>query len=109
MLPAPPDDFKIQPKGMVKNMLYLQQTNDNQTLTQWEYHAISEICSHPDYGEYISYGIQAFQQEHGRLHLIAMIHDISTKSSFVEELAHFFTLHQLSPLHFQEAVEDSIP
>lgn len=90
------------------NNLSLQRTTNTQALHHWEYHIISEICSHPDCGTYHTYGIQAFRCQNEQLQLIAGVHDVSTKQEFAEQLAQLFTQHQLSPLHLEEVIEDFI-
>lgn len=103
------DDSKIQPKGMVKNMLHCQQANNECTVINWEYLVIPELCSHPDCGEYTSYGIHALQCQPGQNQMVTIVHDISTKQNFVEQLAARFTKYQLSPLHLKEVIEDFLP
>lgn len=80
--------------------------DSNNALFSWQYRIASETCFHPDYGTYISYGIQAYQCSGEHCQLISVVHDISTKQNFVEHLANVFTKQQLSPLHLSEVVTD---
>lgn len=86
-----------------------QTTDSSNGLFHWEYRVIPETCTHPDLGTYTSYGIQACQRQGQRCQLLAVLHDISSRQFFVEELAALFTRQQLSPLHLKEAVEDLLP
>lgn len=86
-----------------------QATDSNHALLNWEYRTVPETCFHPDYGTYISYGIQAYQCCGGHCQLISAVHDISTKQSFVEQLTILFTKQQLSPLHLLEVITDFLP
>lgn len=67
----------------------------------WRYQVVPEETSHPNIGKYHTYGIQIIPPE--------SIHDISTDKTIVERMANLFTEHQLSPIHFRDAVEDMLP
>lgn len=86
-----------------------QATDSSNRLSHWEYRVIPEICSHPDFGTYTSYGIQVCQRQDQHCQFLSILHDISSKRAFVEELAALFTRQQLSPLHLKDAVEDLLP
>lgn len=59
-------------------------------------------------GAYTAFGLQCWQIEIGHKTLKAAVPDISCEKSFVVSLARQFTHFQLSPLHFQDAVEDAV-
>jgi hypothetical protein len=63
------------------------------------FYIVKDHLTHPDIGEYISYGIGT-----GSL----VISDISTDRSYVEALMQKFEENELAPEHLQEAVEDAI-
>ena len=63
------------------------------------FYIVTDHLSHPDIGEYISYGIGT--ENH-------VISDISTDRSYVEALLQQFEENELAPEHLQEAVEDAI-
>lgn len=86
----------------------LQCTTNTNTTKQWEYHIIAESCSHPDYGTYRTYGIQAFCRQNEQLEPVANVHDVSTQLTYVEQLAQLFTAQQLSPIHLEDVITDFI-
>jgi len=61
-----------------------------------------------DHGEYLAYGLLAEGEAPGVSHVKIAINDISTDKQEVEKMAHLFETHQLSYLHFQDAVEDML-
>ena len=80
----------------------------HQTIFQWQYQPVKTIQSHPDTGTYTAYGLALYQCENGHRQAISQINDISVNQEFVENLALQFTLHQLSPVHFLDAILDSL-
>jgi hypothetical protein len=94
---------------MVKIMVEYQAINQQGARFTWEYLVFPEICSHPDYGSYCSYGILSYQLQDGNRQLIMTVHDISTKQDFTEQLAKRFTRQQLSPIHLLEVLPDFLP
>lgn len=72
----------------------------------WEYQLISEQCSHPDIGEYQTFGLRVFhvqQQAYGEA-----VSDISVDWAFVARLAALFNQMQLEPAHLFEVVADFV-
>ncbi len=84
--------------------------NTTQTIAyRWQYEVIKQTMVHPDIGIYNTYGLQLYQCQNSQCQLIASVNDISTDRQLVEQLASRFTLHQLSPQHFRDAVIDALP
>lgn len=96
-------------------MQTMQPTQPPQTTTQscmtvhWQYQPFQAQYCHPDGTRYASYGLQVWLCCNGQRQLGTSIGDISTDQDFVETLALQFTLQQLSPIHFYEAVIDALP
>ncbi len=78
------------------------------TVFPWQYQPVKKLNSHTDLGTYETYSLQLFHCCDGKRQPIASIDDISVDQEFVEQLALQFTLHQLSPVHFLDAVCDAI-
>ena len=82
-------------------------TTLNQTTTSfWEYHMISEKCIHPDFGEYITYGIHAFETTGDHTHPITEIRDITSIREKAITLVQLCNAHQLSPIHLPDVITD---
>lgn len=78
------------------------------TLFPWQYQPVKNLHTHPDTGCYTGYGLELYHCQNGYKTLLDTIHDISTRQEYVENLALSFTFHQLSPVHFRDAVLDAI-
>ncbi len=74
----------------------------------WQYQPVKKAIHHPDLDDYTAYGLQLYHCRNNQRLLIANIDDISTNQQFVEQLAMRFTLYQLSPIHFYDAVYDAV-
>ncbi len=78
----------------------------NTASSKWEYHVISEHCSLPDTGRYLTFGIQAFEVTNSHLRPAASVHDITTIQTEAEYLAQLCNRYQLSPIHLDEFIAD---
>lgn len=83
--------------------------NIHNTIFQWQYQPVRTAHSHPDIGVYTAYGLALFQCQNGQRQFVSQIDDISSCQEVVENLALQFTLRQLSPVHFLDAVLDALP
>jgi len=74
------------------------------------YSAVEENGENDDVGKYVTYGIcgKLVEIDTGKCIESEMVHDVSTKRRLVEKWAALFEMHQLSLIHFREAVEDRI-
>lgn len=75
----------------------------------WYYQAIAESMNDPELGQYDTYGIQAKKKVIRGWEQIELIHDVTTDRKFAYLLASLFNLHQLSPIHLRDALEDMLP
>lgn len=78
------------------------------TVFPWQYQKVKTMHTHPDAGSYTAYGLELYQCKNGQRTHIDTITDISTRQDYVENLALAFTINQLSPVHFRDAVLDAI-
>lgn len=69
----------------------------------WHYCVLPEICYDVDIGEYHTYGITVTSPNYTKT-----IHDISIYEETVVQMVNLFVKYQLSPIHFQDAVEDML-
>jgi len=72
---------------------------------RWRYRLIAEKMHQPDLGEYDTYGIQVLDAEYT---MVSVMHDVSVCKQSVEEVVALFNLHQLSPSHLHNAIEDFV-
>lgn len=75
----------------------------------WHYQAVRESRHDPDLGQYLTYGLRAQRKTGSGWEEIELIHDVTTHFGFAKRLSELFNRHQLSPIHFRDAVEDIIP
>ncbi len=96
--------------NIISDILSLQKTLNSRSdsVFPWQYQPVKTVHSHPDAGCYTSYGLALYQYKKGQRTLIDTIIDISTCQEYVENLAISFTIHQLLPVHFRDAVLDAI-
>ena len=73
-------------------------------MEHWEYIVFSEVRQHPELGRYDTYGIQVYSDSR----LIICIHDVTTDQLAAAKIAKCFTQLHLSPIHFDEAIEDML-
>lgn len=68
------------------------------------------VCSQikTDAQDYVTYGLQCVEQSMDTSVQLDLIEDISVDRAYVLHLAERFTRLQLSPLHFRDAVLDSV-
>lgn len=78
--------------------------NNEQKIPRWQYSIISEISYDKDIGQFHTYGIQINGPNHKEI-----LHDVSIFKNTVNYMAELFNLHQLSPIHLKDAVEDLSP
>lgn len=64
---------------------------------------VREKCSKAE-GDYITYGIIAYHN----FHKVKVIHDVSTRFTFVISLCAKFTFFQLSLLHLDDVLDDML-
>ncbi len=74
----------------------------------WKYRAIEEHQHHPDLGEYLTFGIEAWEEtRYGWLN-VNLIHDVTPEFEFAQTMTKKFNCFQLSPIHLKDVVEDMI-
>jgi len=76
---------------------------DHNKQSLWNYCEVSEICSSKDLGEYRTYGISV-----NGLYFSETLHDVSLHKAVIARMTYLFNKHQLSPIHFKDAVEDML-
>ena len=76
---------------------------------KWSYRYVKEIRNTPEFGQYLTYGLQVGRKTEEGYVLVECIHDITVKQQLAENLAEAFSRCQLSPIHFRDAVEDMLP
>ena len=86
-----------------------QTTKHTCTTAHWLYLPFKKQYINSDGTTYDSYGLQVWLCQNGQRQPEASIGDISTYQDVVENLALQFTMQQLSPIHFYEAVMDALP
>ncbi|MGM9521502.1 MAG: DUF6514 family protein [Oscillospiraceae bacterium] len=75
----------------------------------WNYRVMEETIDHPEFGRYITYGIQVgCETEHG-WEPMDTLHDVTTDSCIAKLMALLFNSCQLSPVHLREVVGDLLP
>lgn len=72
----------------------------------WHYQAVRELRDDPEIGQYLTYGIRASRRTMRNWEQIELLHDVTTEGPVAEKLAELFTLHQLSPIHLRDVIED---
>ena len=70
---------------------------------------MAETMCDPLLGKYRTYGIQANGKTEEGWEPVQVVHDVSTELQFAERLSDLFSLHQLSPIHLRDVVEDMLP
>ena len=66
------------------------------------YRAVSESLFCEEVGSYVSYGIELTRD--GKI--IDHVSDVTRDERMAHSLAALFNLHQLSPIHFHDAIDD---
>lgn len=79
----------------------LKERTKVQDITKWHYCVILEKCYQSDIGQYHTYGIRVTGSNYEEI-----IHDVSVCKETVAWMTELFNLHQLSPVHLKDAVED---
>ena len=76
---------------------------------RYRYAPVKESLSSPELDSYHSVGLSAYRySDHGTWDHVSHISDISTRNTFVADLARRCTLAQLDPTHLLDVVMDSI-
>lgn len=67
------------------------------------YVPLEEHLHSNEIGDYLSFGL-ILKDENGRE--LVKISDISTDEAFITEMCQLFNIHQLSPIHLLDVIED---
>ena len=70
------------------------------------YMPLKEHLSHPNLGNYISYGIRVRLVRKAYCKDIVFVSDISTDPKFISHISILFTREQLDPIHLPDVLED---
>ena len=76
---------------------------------QFCYRVISETCGDPELEGRVTCGLLAETISDSRWTHIQTLHDVSPDLDLVMLMADQFNVHQLHPIHLQDAVEDMLP
>ena len=78
--------------------------HEKMDIMTYRYHIVEEYVFNPEIGRYRTYGIELIASD-GTTDYIS---DISVCKMDIERMVADFNRYQLSPVHFQEAVEDML-
>lgn len=74
----------------------------------WNYLIVREELSHPDIGDYVTYGIRILRREGASWLEVTTIHDVTSEGVLASRIAELFNRYQLSPIHSMEAIDNML-